>query len=252
MFKFINSVNTDKTHTEPHALRKQIMSRRLQKTLKTGAILFLLGLSLAISIILFPKQEAVLATTSNWQAASFPVENFQAYTSPFGYRPSATGGGGWEFHSGLDIAAPRGSYIRNWWTGVVTKVEDRGACGTHLVIQSGQWQHTYCHMEGNVETANGVRYMVDRTGGIQIAQGMRIPAGARIGRVGMSGRTTGPHLHWGLKYNGNHIDPAFVLRSMFAQQPANTRQARQGSSFINQQQTQIKIQESKFIQDSGY
>ncbi|BAZ17586.1 peptidase M23B [Calothrix sp. NIES-4071] len=230
------------------------MSRRLQKTLKTGAILFLLGLSLAVSMILFPNQEVVLARqlASSWQGASFPVENFQAYTSPFGYRPSATGGGGWEFHSGLDIAAPRGSYIRNWWTGVVTKVEDRGACGTHIVIQSGQWQHTYCHMEGNLETANGVRYMVDRAGGIQIAQGMQISAGTRIGRVGMSGRTTGPHLHWGLKFNGNHVDPAFVLRSMFAQQPANLRQARQGSSFINQQQTQIKIQESKFIRDSGY
>lgn len=221
------------------------MSKRLQKTLKTGAILFLLGLSLAVSVILFPKQEVATATSS-WRGASFPVENFQAYTSPFGYRPSATGGGGWEFHSGLDIAAPRGSYVRNWWMGVVTKVEDRGACGTHIVIQSGQWQHTYCHMEGNVEVANGVRYMVDRAGGIQIAVGMQIPAGVRIGRVGMSGRTTGPHLHWGLKFNGNHIDPAFVLRSMFAQQPSNVRQA-QGSSLINLTQTQIKIQESSTL-----
>jgi murein DD-endopeptidase MepM/ murein hydrolase activator NlpD len=252
MFKDKSSVNTDKGHTNIFALGKQIMSKRLQKKIRTGAILFLLGLSLAVSIIVFSRQEAVLARNSSWQGASFPVENFQAYTSPFGYRPSATGGGGWEFHSGLDIAAPRGSYIRNWWTGVVTKVEDRGACGTHIVIQSGQWQHTYCHMEGNVEVANGVRYMVDRRGGIQIAVGMQIPAGSRIGRVGMSGRTTGPHLHWGLKFNGNHVDPAFVLRAMFAQQPSNVRQARQGSSFINQQQREIKIQESKFIRDSGY
>jgi Peptidase family M23 len=234
------------------ALRKQRMSKRRQKSLLTVAILFILSLSLAILVILFPKHAAVATTSSSWQAASFPVENFQAYTSGFGYRPSATGANGWEFHSGLDIAAPRGSYVRNWWMGTVVKVADQGACGTHIVIQSGQWQHTYCHMEGNVETANGVRYMVDRRGGIQVGEGMQIPAGVRIGRVGMSGRTTGPHLHWGLKFNGNHIDPAFVLRSMFAQQQPVGRQARQGTSQFNKQQMQLKIQESKFIRDAGY
>ncbi|MBF2063787.1 MAG: M23 family metallopeptidase [Calothrix sp. C42_A2020_038] len=227
------------------------MSKRQQKSLLTVAILFILGLSLAFSIILCPKQEALATRGSGWQAASFPVENFQAYTSPFGYRPSATGEGGWEFHSGLDIAAPRGSYIRNWWTGTVAKVGDGGACGTHVIIQSGQWQHTYCHMEGNVETANGLRYMVDRAGGIALAEGMQIPAGVRIGRVGMTGRTTGPHLHWGLKFNGNHVDPAFVLRAMFAQQPTR-RQTRQNTSSFTEQQRQLRIQESKFIRDSGY
>jgi murein DD-endopeptidase MepM/ murein hydrolase activator NlpD len=48
-----------------------------------------------------------LAISKTWLEASFPVENFQAYTSPFGYRLS---GSGWEFHRGLDIAAPQGSY----------------------------------------------------------------------------------------------------------------------------------------------
>ncbi|MEA5569929.1 M23 family metallopeptidase [Calothrix sp. UHCC 0171] len=233
------------------------MSKRRQKLAKNVANLFILGLSLTI-LIGFVFQPAMakgrqaktqqVATSIAWQSASFPVENFQAYTSGFGYRPSATGGNGWEFHSGLDIAAPRGSYIRNWWEGVVTKVADGGACGTQVTIQSGQWQHTYCHMEGNMATANGIRYLIDRGGAIQLVEGQKIPAGVRIGRVGMSGRTTGPHLHWGLKYNGNHVDPAYVLRAMFAQQPA----VRQSSSQIKRQQTQIKIEESKFIRDSGY
>ncbi len=152
-----------------------------------------------------------------WEKGSFPVENFQSYTSPFGYRISPVTGKR-QFHNGLDLAAPRGSYIRSWWTGKVTKLSDGTACGTSITIDSGEWQHIYCHMEGYIENSSNRTYLVDRDGGIQIAQGQDIPVGARIGRVGMSGRTTGPHLHWVLKHNGNYIDPALVLKEMFKRQ----------------------------------
>ena len=90
--------------------------------------------------------DAQLARTSEpWMVASFPVENFQAYTSPYGYRGSG-------FHYGIDIAAPTGSYIRNWWEGRVIEVSDDSACGTSVVIQSGDWTHVYCHMQGYVTT----------------------------------------------------------------------------------------------------
>ncbi len=165
-----------------------------------------------------PTGRQVVATSGTWRGASFPVENFQAYTSPFGYRGSPDGAPGQEFHRGLDMAAPEGSYIRNWWAGKVVEVSDNTACGTSVVIQSGEWEHVYCHMKGHVETANGVRYLSDRAGGIQLPEGLTIPAGVRIGRVGMTGRTTGPHLHWGLKYTGKWVDPALVLRAMYADQ----------------------------------
>lgn len=159
------------------------------------------------------------ATTGrNWQGASFPVENFQGYTSPFGYRRSPDGSPGQEFHRGLDLAAPEGSYIRNWWTGKIARVSDDTACGTSIVIQSGEWEHIYCHMRGSVQIINGQRYLVDRDGGIQLLEGQVILAGMRIGRVGMTGRTTGPHLHWGLKFTGKYVDPALVLRAMYAEQ----------------------------------
>ena len=161
-----------------------------------------------------------VATSSTWQGASFPVENFQAYTSPFGYRQSPSGYSQ-EFHHGLDMAAPDGSYIRSWWNGTVVEVSDDSACGTSVVIQSGEWEHIYCHMQGHVESANGGRYMVDREGGIQMREGQQVVAGTRIGRVGMTGRTTGPHLHWGMKYSGQWVDPALVLRAMYAQQTAS-------------------------------
>ncbi|WP_448572306.1 M23 family metallopeptidase [Trichothermofontia sp.] len=159
-----------------------------------------------------------VAAVSRWQGASFPVENFQMYTSPFGYRLSPTGSLTQEFHYGLDMAAPEGSYIRNWWSGKVVEVSDDSNCGTSVVVESGPWEHIYCHMQGYVTTDSRGRSMLDQEGGVQIYEGQMVPAGARIGRVGMTGRTTGPHLHWGLKYSSQWVDPALVLRAMYAQQ----------------------------------
>lgn len=217
-------------------------SKQQKSFARSAKNLLLVALSLVSVPTLGWQQQTVkaleveeVATSNSWRSASFPVENFQAYSSPFGYRRSATGGQGWEFHRGLDLAAPQGSYIRSWWTGRVVKVADKSGCGTHVVIQSGEWEHTYCHMKGHVETQGSDRYLIDREGGVQIWQGQQISSGTRIGRVGMTGRTTGPHLHWGLKYANNYVDPALVLRAMYAQQSGNSVQSR----FRHEKQFQI-------------
>ncbi|AFZ46448.1 Peptidase M23 [Cyanobacterium stanieri PCC 7202] len=163
-----------------------------------------------------PVRSQTVVAASLWSRASFPVENFQRYTSPFGYRVHPITGRR-QFHGGLDIAAPMGSYIRSWWSGEVVALSDHTGCGTMITIRSGAWNHTYCHMIGAIENTNRGRALVDRQGGIFIPQGQSIPLGARIGRVGMTGNTTGPHLHWELKYNGQRIDPGDVLRRMYAQ-----------------------------------
>jgi murein DD-endopeptidase MepM/ murein hydrolase activator NlpD len=74
---------------------------------------------------------------------------------------------------------------------------------------------------GQVEATTGTRYLLDSEGGIVLQLGQEIPVGARIGRVGMTGRTTGPHLHWSLIYGGNYIDPALVLDAMFQRAEAS-------------------------------
>ena len=163
-----------------------------------------------------PLQPPTEIASNIWQHASFPVENFQSYTSLFGYRPSPFDGQ-IQFHNGLDMAAPLGSYVRSWWTGKVTKVAHDAICGTSITIQSGDWQHVYCHLEGTVENSDRGRYLLDRAGAVQIWQGQDVAVGARIARIGMTGRTTGPHLHWVLRHNGNYIDPALVIQEMFKQ-----------------------------------
>jgi murein DD-endopeptidase MepM/ murein hydrolase activator NlpD len=203
-------------------------STPIRQLARSTALLALLSATVLATAILLAPGDAVQAQhaalsdgnmAALWTRASFPVENFQTYTSPFGYRRDPYNGGQ-RFHYGLDLAAPNGSYIRNWWAGEVLWVEDQGACGTSIAIQSGEWTHIYCHMHGHVERGSQGPVLVDRTGGIQLRQGQQIPSGARIGRVGMTGRTTGPHLHWGMKYQGNWVDPALVLRAMYVSQQA--------------------------------
>ncbi len=169
-----------------------------------------------ISNILNPQEklESTEIAGSLWTNGSFPVENFQAYTSPFGYRRSPVDGE-IQFHNGLDMAAPLGSYVRSWWTGTVSRVSNDSLCGNSVTIKSGKWEHAYCHLDGHIETSDKGYYLIDRSGGIQIGQGQEVPVGARIGRVGMTGRTTGPHLHWVLRHNGSYVDPARVLKEMF-------------------------------------
>ncbi|NJK36493.1 MAG: M23 family metallopeptidase [Oscillatoriales cyanobacterium RM1_1_9] len=185
---------------------------RSGKALLMASLMSLGGFSLGWQKLVEARESIQATSALSWSEASFPVENFQEYTSPFGYRSSG-------FHYGLDMAAPQGSYIRNWWTGTVVEVWEDGRCGTGIAIDSGQWTHIYCHVQGSVaKDASGRTYFIDRQGGIQLWEGQVVASGARIARVGMTGRTTGPHLHWGLKYSGRWVDPGRVLMAMYNEQ----------------------------------
>ena len=187
------------------------LTRRWYRTV-LRVVAFSMGIGLVVAInspgsVAFAQDENLAL----WRQASFPVENFQLYTSAFGYRNSG-------FHYGIDIAAPQGSYVRNWSDGAVVEISDHTACGTMAIIQSGPWEHRYCHMSGYVEERGGKRYMLDPEGGVQYEQGQALPTGTRLGRVGMTGRTTGPHLHWMMKYGGEWVDPGLVLQAMHTAQ----------------------------------
>jgi murein DD-endopeptidase MepM/ murein hydrolase activator NlpD len=203
-------------------LKKQVRSSKAKSSY--WFLLFLAGILsfTVLGMINLPQTQArelltaPLEIATNWRNASFPVENFQAYTSPFGYRQSSSGRQ--EFHNGLDLAAPLGSYIRNWWSGQIIELSDHTACGTMIRVKSGQWTHIYCHLMGKVETTPQGRYLSDPEGGIQLWERQMLPVATRIGRIGMTGRTTGPHLHWSLKYGESYVDPALVLQEMYKQQ----------------------------------
>ena len=161
------------------------------------------ALALTTPLLAAPKS----AMANPWRLGSFPVAHFAGYTSTFGMRMHPLGGGQ-RPHHGLDIAAPMGSPIRSWWTGVVKEVISDGGCGIGLVIRSGKYEHIYCHLSGR---RLGGRY---QSGGVLLSPGQVVRTGQVIAHVGMSGSSTGPHLHWGLRHSGKWIDPAKVLRAM--------------------------------------
>lgn len=209
--------------------RTQQNSKRLKKKRKRLARFSITLLFVALGLVTFltlgfqaEKAKALEITDnvmrSSWRGTSFPVENFQRYSSAYGYRLNPDGSAGWGFHRGIDIAAPAGSYIRSWSNGEVVEVANDRLCGTKLVIKSGEWQHIYCHMKGRAANSPQGRYLNDPESGLQIWEGQYIRAGTRIGRVGTTGRTTGPHLHWALKYDNTYVDPGLVLQAMYRQQ----------------------------------
>lgn len=94
-------------------------------------------------------------------------------------------------HTGEDISAPEGTKVVASNGGVVRLVVDHFFSGKSVFLDHGGGLYTmYFHLS---ETT--------------VAPSQRVQKGELIGRVGASGRATGPHLHWGARLNGARINP---------------------------------------------
>lgn len=98
-----------------------------------------------------------------------------------------------QMHRGIDWAAPRGTLVRAAGDGVVVDAGRRGSYGHYLRIDHGGTIETaYAHLE---------RYAS------KLRPGRTVRQGDQIGRVGSTGRATGPHLHYEVLVAGRQIDP---------------------------------------------
>ncbi|GAB4277352.1 MAG: peptidoglycan DD-metalloendopeptidase family protein [Coriobacteriia bacterium] len=130
----------------------------------------------------------------------WPVPGFYRVTSPFG--PRICPFHGQEVHTGIDIGSNSGQSIDGQpivaaGDGIVIKAEYYGGYGNTVMIDHGNGLVTlYAHQ---------------RSGGIMVSAGQQVVAGQRIGTVGSTGYSTGPHLHFEVRVNGTPVDPMSYL-----------------------------------------
>jgi murein DD-endopeptidase MepM/ murein hydrolase activator NlpD len=104
------------------------------------------------------------------------------------------------YHSGVDVARPTGTMVLAPADGVVVLAAARPFTleGNLLMIDHGMGLNSaFMHLSR-----------------IDVRTGAHVKRGQPIGRVGMTGRATGPHLHWGMKWRDSRIDPLLVAGSM--------------------------------------
>jgi len=110
-------------------------------------------------------------------------------------------------HSGIDIAAPEGTPIITPLGGKVLVVEEMYLNGNTVTIGHGH---------GLVSVFSHMKQAL-------VKKGDWIEAGARIGEVGKTGRATGPHLHWGLRFQNARINPHSIIRLQQKDLPASDK-----------------------------
>ncbi len=110
-------------------------------------------------------------------------------------------------HSGIDIAAPAGTVIRAPLAGRVLLVADMYLNGKTVAIGHGNGLvSVYSHMQLT-----------------RVKKGDWIETGAQIGEVGATGRATGPHLHWGVRFHNARVNPDSMLANRSKYETDNRR-----------------------------
>lgn len=96
-----------------------------------------------------------------------------------------------QFHNGLDMAAPSGTAILAAYDGDVVAAAYSGSMGNYIMIDHGSGLYTiYMHCSA-----------------LYVSKGQSVSKGQNIAAVGSTGRSTGPHLHFSVRLNGNYVSP---------------------------------------------
>lgn len=140
-----------------------------------------------------------VAPTSGSSNAPAPIPSSTGWTQPLSYiHVSSPFGmrihpiyGDWRMHYGVDLTGATGTPIYAARGGQVSTASYNSSCGYYVSINHGDgFRSIYMHMTHYIVSA-----------------GQYVAAGQVIGYVGSTGDSTGPHLHFGISYNGTYVNP---------------------------------------------
>lgn len=124
----------------------------------------------------------------------WPLKNHYDISSPFGWRNAPIGSGG-ERHRGIDIPAPTGTPVYSATDGVVISSGWNGSYGNAVMIKY----------------TDNIVIVYGHNSSLVVSAGQRVSKGQVISLVGSTGNSTGPHLHFEVRYNGYPVDPLKYL-----------------------------------------
>lgn len=116
-------------------------------------------------------------------------------SSEYGYRKNPFGGYIGEFHPGIDIKGSVGDDVRATADGIVVRNDWYGGYGNAVLIDHG----------------SGLTTLYGHLSRVKVVPGQEVKTGDVIGFMGSTGRSTGPHVHYEIRKNGEDIDPAPFL-----------------------------------------
>lgn len=202
------------------ARRQTILKGRARRLAAEGAIVATAGLSaIAVAHASLPAmpdaagtQATRIALTSAPQRPAQPEPALisflepvpgHAVVSPFGLRQLPWEGGG-RLHEGVDISADNGVPVNAVSDGVVVAAGEKGGYGRYVAVRHAEGLRTiYAHL-GAI--------------GSDVKPGLAVKAGGQVGRVGSTGVSTGPHLHFEIRDASDRpLNPAMFLGKAFAE-----------------------------------
>lgn len=142
----------------------------------------------------YKKYLSDLIKNLKYMPLGYPHHNHN--NSRYGYRTNPFSGGGSEFHSGTDIKGKTGDPIKATANGVVTMAQWSDGYGNCIRIKH---KHGYQTLYGHLSR-------------ISVRKGQKVKANQIIGALGSTGRSTGPHLHYEVRFKGKPINPSRFLK----------------------------------------
>lgn len=187
--KVLDSVDTLEDAEKIEALAKENENIELEiEEIKTNNIEEIKTSELEVAksnILEIIEEENTIATIQGIKIATLPITGIitSRYAESSSIRSST--------HTGLDIAAKKGTNIKVIADGTVTFAEDSNSYGNLVKVNHG----------------NGVETWYAHTDKMYVKPGQKVKAGDIIASVGTTGNTTGPHLHFEIRVNGQHVNP---------------------------------------------